>query len=101
MMDRLLGIKPLVLAGLSGGLFIWLQYQLWFDDTGVFANINMSRQITAQQEENAALSARNQVLTEEILTFKAGTESIEAKARKELGMIKQGETYFIIVDEKP
>ena len=101
MMDRLLGIKPLLLAGLSGGLFIWLQYQLWFDDTGVFANINMSRQITAQQEENAALSARNQVLTEEILTFKAGTESIEAKARKELGMIKQGETYFIIVDEKP
>jgi len=25
-------------------------------------------------------------------------ESIEAKARKELGMVKEGETFFIIVD---
>ena len=81
-------------------LFFWLQYQLWFDETGVIANVKMDDRIEQQLEVNEALQARNQVLTEEILSIKSGPTAIEAKARKELGMIKENETYFIVVKPK-
>jgi len=85
--------KPIVLL-----LFIWLQYQLWFDETGLLANFAMEERIANQKEVNEAIEARNQVLAEEIIAIKSGMESIEAKARKELGMVKEGETYFIVVE---
>lgn len=87
--------KPLALV-----IFVWLQYQLWFDDTGVLANYALSDQIENQSELNRASKARNQVLEEEIWAIKSGMDSIEAKARKELGMLKEGETFFIIVDSE-
>ncbi|MGR6874940.1 FtsB family cell division protein [Pseudomonas sp. HK3] len=85
--------KPFALV-----IFIWLQYQLWFDDTGVFANYALKDQIESQEELNRASKARNQVLEEEIWAIKSGMDTIEAKARKELGMVKKDETFFIIVD---
>ena len=85
--------KPFALV-----IFIWLQYQLWFDDTGVFANYALKDQIENQEELNHASKARNQVLEEEIWAIKSGMDTIEAKARKELGMVKKDETFFIIVD---
>lgn len=85
--------KPVALV-----VFIGLQYQLWFDDTGIFANYALKDQIENQDELNRASKARNQVLEEEIWAIKSTMDSIEAKARKELGMIKKDETFFIIVD---
>lgn len=87
--------KPIVAI-----LFVWLQYQLWFDETGVFSSMEMEEKIAEQVELNEAIEARNQVLAEEIIAIKSGLESIEAKARKELGMVKQDETYFIVVKPK-
>ncbi len=87
--------KPIVAI-----LFVWLQYQLWFDETGVFSSIEMEEKIAEQVELNEAIEARNQVLAEEIIAIKSGLESIEAKARKELGMVKENETYFIVVKPK-
>ena len=81
-------------------IFIWLQYQLWFDESGVRSSMQMQNKIEEQKELNAALDARNQVLSEEIISIKSGMGSIEAKARKELGMVKEGETYFIVVKPK-
>ncbi|MFT6976151.1 MAG: cell division protein FtsB [Bermanella sp.] len=40
------------------------------------------------------------MLAEEITAIKSGLGSIEAKARKELGMVKEDETYFIVVKPK-
>ncbi len=88
------GWKPL-----SVMIFVWLMYQLWFDQTGIFANISMRDQIENQREINIAKQARNQVLLEEINALKSGMGSIESKARKELGMIKKDETYFIVVEK--
>ncbi|MEY8206074.1 MAG: septum formation initiator family protein [Bermanella sp.] len=87
--------KPLAVV-----IFIWLMYQLWMDDTGILANLSMSAQIENQQEINAASAARNQVLIEEIEAVKSGMGAIEAKARKELGMVKKDETYFLLVDKR-
>jgi cell division protein FtsB len=87
--------KPIVLL-----LFVSLQYQLWFDDSSIRASIDMEERIVEQQEINSEIDARNQVLSEEIIAIKSGLGSIEAKARKELGMVKEDETYFIVVKPK-
>jgi cell division protein FtsB len=85
---------------ISAATFVWLMYQLWFDATGIFANISMAGQINNQHEINMASKARNQVLIEEIQAIKSGVGAIEAKARKELGMVKKDETYFLVVEKK-
>ena len=100
MKEQIKNNKKILFYAAGGLLLLWLQYQLWFDDTGIFTNIKMSQQIDVRAEENAVLEARNQVLAEEIINFKSGTESVEAKARKELGMIKEGETFFIVLDDE-
>lgn len=82
-------------------IFVGLMYQLWFDETSVMSNLRFTDRIAEQAEVNSAIEARNQVLTEEIIAIKSGLGSLEAKARKELGMIKKGETYFIVVPNKP
>ena len=87
--------KPIVLL-----LFGWLQYQLWFDETSVRSILEMNEKISEQEELNEAINARNQVLEEEVVAIKSGMGSIEAKARKELGMVKDDETYFIVVKPK-
>lgn len=87
--------KPIVFV-----LFILLQYQLWFDETSVRSSMEMKEKIVEQEELNGAIRARNQVLQEEIAGIKSGMGSIEAKARKELGMVKENETYFIVVKPK-
>ena len=54
--------------------------------------------IDSQSEENQRLKLRNKQLEREIEEFKSGTESIEEKARTDLGMIKEGEEFYLIVE---
>lgn len=98
-MTLVTSIKQQAWKGIAAIIFIWLQYQLWFDDTGLFSNMQMSEKISSQQEINSAFDARNQVLAEEIWALKSGMDSLEAKARKELGMIKKDETFFIAIEK--
>ncbi len=53
----------------------------------------------AQIEKNQHLSERNQSLAAEVLDLKQGMEAIEERARSEMGMIKNNETYYQIIDE--
>ncbi len=54
--------------------------------------------ITAQAEKNAQLKERNQTLSAEVDDLKQGLEAIEERARYDLGMIREGETFFQVVD---
>ena len=51
-----------------------------------------------QVEENKRLKLRNEQLEREIEDIKSDTESIEEKARTDLGMIKKGEEFYLIVE---
>ena len=86
--------------GIGFLLLVWLQYQLWFDGTGIIDNLKMAQKIEQQKEENDVMAVRNEALAKEIKQFRGSMDSVEAKARKDLGMIKEGETFFIMV-EKP
>lgn len=82
-------------------IFIVLQYRLWVGE-GSLAEVNLlTKQIHQQQAELAGLKARNLALRAEIDDLKKGRDAIEARARKELGMIKKGEVFYQIVPKKP
>ena len=82
-------------------LLLVLQYRLWIGD-GSFADVwHLRQDLAGQQAENDRLRERNAALDAEVKDLKQGLEAIEERAREELGMIKEDEVFYqIIEDEK-
>ncbi len=81
-------------------LLAMLQYQLWVG-TGSLADLwRLHQSIEAQTHENAGLRERNQALDADVRDFKQGLDSVESRARSELGMVREGETFFQVIEEK-
>lgn len=80
-----------------GVLLIGLQYLLWFGKGGLIAVWDGRVAVRTQASENASLAERNQVLEAEVEDLRDGLAAIEERARAELGMIRQGETFFQII----
>lgn len=55
---------------------------------------DLKKQVQEKKERNEALYA-------EVLDLRKGQEAIEERARDELGMIKEGETFFQVIEESP
>lgn len=75
-----------------------LQARLWFGEGGFTEVERLKRQLAAQRAELSDLQARNVTLQAEVDDLKSGLAAIEARARSELGLIRQGETYFQLLD---
>ena len=80
-------------------LFVLLQYKLWVGDGSLAEVWDLFRQVEMQKEENRRLHERNQALEAEVQDLKKGLESIEERAREELGMIKDDETFYQIIED--
>lgn len=74
-----------------------LQYRLWLGDGGMREVGRLRQEIDQQQQENESLRERNRTLTAEVQDLKKGTTAIEERARSDLGMVKQGETFYQVV----
>lgn len=81
--------------------FLFLQYRLWVGEGSIGHVTRLKQQIAQQQSENERLSRVNQKLIYEVEVLRDGYSGIEEKAREELGLIKEGETFFLFVDRKP
>ena len=57
----------------------------------------LDRQVEAQRETNTKLAARNAALDAEVRDLKQGYDAIEERARTELGMVKQDEVFFQVL----
>jgi cell division protein FtsB len=90
------GLRVVVVALLA--LLMALQYRLWVGEGSLAEVRHLERQIAAQQEELAVLRERNEALRAEVTDLRAGLEAIEARARGELGMIREGETFFQVIE---
>jgi cell division protein FtsB len=88
-------MKWLALA--LGALLVLLQFRLWVGDGSVAEVWGLRQQVEAQRSENAILRERNRALEAEVVDLKTGLAAIEERARSELGMIKDGETFFQVV----
>ena len=79
-------------------LIIHFQYRIWVGD-GSVAEIDAYQQrlddLKKQVEEKRQ---RNEALYAEVLDLRKGQEAIEERARDELGMIKEDETFFHVLE---
>jgi cell division protein FtsB len=90
-------MKWLTLA--LAGLLVAIQYPLWLGKGGWLRVWDVDHQITAQREINVRLKTRNVGLDAEVRDLKQGVEAIEERARSELGMIRQDEMFFQLLDD--
>ena len=72
-------------------LLLGLQYRLWVGEGSLGHVAQLKQQIQEQERENRRLAERNRTLTAEVIELKQGLETIEERARQELGLIKDGE----------
>ncbi|MCK9385228.1 MAG: septum formation initiator family protein [Nevskia sp.] len=85
-----IGVLSLMLAG--------LQYRLWVSDGGVFDASRQNGVLQTQDAENTRLRQRNAALEAEVADLRTGGAAIEAHARNTLGMIRKGETFYLVVE---
>ena len=83
-----------VLLLLLGGL----QYRLWVGEGSLAQVSGLNKQIAEQQGENQRLLKRNRILEAEVKELKRGMETVEERARHELGMVKEGETLYQLAE---
>lgn len=87
-----------LLAAILGALIVLIQYPLWLGKGGWMRAWEMDRQLEAQRAGNRQLETRNAALAAEVRDLKQGTEALEERARYELGMIRNDEVFFQIVE---
>jgi cell division protein FtsB len=88
-----------LLAAILGALLVLIQYPLWLGKGGWLRAWDLDRQVEGQRATNRLLEARNGALAAEVRDLKQGIEAIEERARYELGMVRENEVFFQIVEE--
>jgi cell division protein FtsB len=79
-------------------LFLLLQYRLWVGPGSLAEVNNLKQEISAQREELVALRERNRALQAEVEDLRSGQSAIEERARSDLGMIKEGEIFYQVIN---
>ena len=77
---------------------ITLQGELWFSQDGYRKTRDLRSAVHEQRAINAELKARNAALDAEVVNLKEGVEAAEERARTDLGLIGENETFYQVVD---
>ena len=80
-------------------LIALLQYPLWLGKGSWLRVWNVKQQIAEQKEKNVSFKQRNETLNAEVSDLKQANAAIEERARSELGMIKQDEVFYQVIDQ--
>ena len=83
-----------------GLLLAAVQYGVWFGHGGLRDVESTRKQIVEQTARNEQLEMRNRGLTAEVADLKDGLDAVEELARSEMGMVREGEVFFQLM-EKP
>lgn len=78
-------------------LLVLLQHRLWFGKHSIPDLWAGQAKVAERQLQNANLAQRNRLLAADIADLKIGLEAIEERARNELGLVKEGETFYRIL----
>ncbi|MBE0613100.1 MAG: cell division protein FtsB [Burkholderiales bacterium] len=90
-----------LLSIVLAALIVLLQYPLWLGKGGWLRVWEIDRQVSAQKNDNARLRVRNDAMDAEVRDLKQGYDAIEERARFELGMIRQDEIFFQLLEKPP
>ena len=78
-------------------LILVLQGMLWFSDDGIRKVRQLSAAVETQQQDNERLETRNQNLQAEVEDLRERLEAIEERARTDLGLVRDGETFYQVI----
>jgi cell division protein FtsB len=81
-------------------LLLVLQYRLWFGEPSLPDVWQVKEDIAEQKRINQDLLERNRRLEAEVQDLKKGLSALEERARSEMGMIGEGETFFQVIPEQ-
>ncbi|CAL1328957.1 cell division protein FtsB [Candidatus Providencia siddallii] len=81
-------------------IIIWLQYSLFLGKNGIYDYLKVKNEIKIQKELIYIFKARNKQLFIENNDLYNGLEAIEERARNDLGMKKNEEIYYHIINKK-
>ena len=80
-------------------MLVGLQYKLWFGDGSLSEVVQLTRELDIQRQRLSELEERNKILEAQVLDLQIGLDAFEEKARNDLGMIKQGETFIQLIPQ--
>ncbi len=79
-------------------LIIHFQYRIWVGDGSVAEIEAYQQRLDVLKKQAEEKKERNEALYAEVLDLRKGQEAIEERARYELGMIKEDETFFHVLE---
>lgn len=79
-------------------LLLVLQLTLWLGDGGLLDLWDQYQNVEVQRDDNERLQERNAALNAEVLDLKQGLDAVEEHAREDLGMVKEGEVFYQVVE---
>ena len=80
-------------------LLALLQYRLWIAEGSIAEQQRLKRQVQQFTEENEQLRERNAVLEREVLELQSGNAGVEQRAREQLNLVREGETFYQMEEE--
>lgn len=75
-------------------LLVVLQYRLWIAEGSIAEQQRLKRQVEEFTRQNEKLQERNAVLEREVLELQSGKAGVEQRAREQLNLVREGETFY-------
>jgi cell division protein FtsB len=76
-----------------------LQWPLWVGKGSWLRVWQLDHQLVEKKQYNEKLKERNDALDADVHDLKTGSDAIEERGRNELGMIRQDEVFFQVLDK--
>ncbi len=92
------GMRIKILIAIIILLIVHLQYRLWWGDASIFQIRDYQQRLDRLKKTAQEKKERNDALYAEVLDLRKGDEAIEERARYELGMVKENETFFQVIE---
>ena len=86
-----------IFVAVLGLALVLLQYRLWLSDQGVREVSRLQAAIELQVSANREQAERNRQLVAEVTDLRGGLTALEERARSELGMVGNSETFYQVV----
>ena len=87
-----------LLVGLLVCVALALAWRAWFGPVGYLELQKMQSRLAEQKAATQAIAAENEELMQEVISLQHTLLAVESRARTDLGMIREGESFFLVVD---
>jgi cell division protein FtsB len=86
-----------IFVAVLGLALVLLQYRLWLSDQGIRDVSRLQAAVELQASANREQAERNRQLVAEVTDLRGGLTALEERARSELGMVGNSETFYQVV----